>query len=810
MKFRLILFILISIVPFTVKGQLHTDSLSTDVIFYSNANMYVGSNYSDANKPSLYIDGSAKYVDSGTTANKIQITQLGITQLMGDFVDSIYVESPTALNKLFSDDSYDKSTNTGGVILFAGVNKRQRIYREVPASVNKYRGYNYINFPILRVDQNFDMLTDNMEKIGYVVVEPTSSISIEDLQLGSLSPMEQFVGGFTLDARYIPGTSEIQSPFALIKNINRGNLATSDGWCRVDLTLSDMTKEETYIPNYHSSMDPDDKKRRYLTGFTPPFEKMAADYMFFQVLFQPDKKDLTSNRGPILNPDYKLLGGRGYFIAQEVSKHDYEEIEQNPNNYGVRQEDRFAGDYQFSRKLLDYHYTDKGIKRSFSRYRTNSTDIAEYFNVDSVKISLEQGLNFIGNPFTAPLDLYPLIAPASTAPSDNYNDLVDYDAYKAKGFAKYKDPAIIKQVKTQYDAVNIQDNEGYVSVTKGKRAFTKYDMRGKYWRVKEGQIHYAEGGHGHYYYYSIGNYSGSLEGGTNSLSGDTIHFIPPMGMFCVQTVSAFDIYLMPPTEDVLRAGHVVAQKSTRKNTVVDELLLQVVDMDTKEEDRTCIVFRDQEMTDTKYSHIKTVKNFSDSIVSRSSFILPEGAVYTKSLDSIPLLTNPVSKDIKQIALFVTPSPTRVKNIKINPYRMESLQSIKNVWIEDRLNPGVYQELTEDGVEYVIEPSTLDPKVELKNRFVLYFNDLPGGGKVEDKNSFIVYYHGSTLNIKGLIDDDLGSKVDIYDIQGRKVASTTINHLSEPFTYFKPLAHGTYIVKITGKRNHTSKFISLQN
>ena len=285
-------------------------------------------------------------------------------------------------------------------------------------------------------------------------------------------------------------------------------------------------------------------------------------------------------------------------------------------------------------------------------------------------------------------------------------------------------------------------------------------------------------------------------------------------MFCIQTVSAFEMYILPPTESSLRAGKITAPKSiSRSAQIEDELLIQVLDMESNQEDRACLVFRDKGMIDSKYNHIKSLKNFSKKIEDSDNYILAEGSVYTRALDSIngqPLMTNVVPKNIKQMALFVVPSQTRVKNIKITPYRMGSLKSIENIWIEDRLNPGVYQELTPDGVEYVIEPSPSDPKVELKNRFVLYFNDLPNGGQIDDKNSFTVYYHGSTLYIKGLIDDDLGSRVDIYDIQGRKVASTSISHTSEPFTYFKPLAHGTYIVKITGKRNHTSKFISLQN
>lgn len=824
MKSRLILFILISIIPFAVKGQqipsLHTDEPSNDVIFYSNANMYVGSNYTNGNRPTLYIAGSAKYVDSGTQANKVQITQLGITQLMGDFIDSLYVMDNNALNTLFSSASYDANTKTGGVILFAGESKRQRIYRQVNAGQKNYRGYNYINFPILRVNQKIKS-TDNLELNGQVMVEPTSTISIEDLQIGN-----GYKGGFALDARYVPGTAYIQSPFVFISDINTASRETtsaakeakyraSDGWARVDLTLADTTKKETYIPNYHVGMNQEDLSRRYLTGFAPPFKKMAADYMFFQVLMQPNYRNLNSSKGVILDPDFKLLGGKGYFIAQEVSRHDYDEIEGRPQNHGVNRKNRFSGKYQFSRKLFDEYYDNggNGSKPHFSRYRVNSTDIAEYFNVDTVTVALDAGLNFLGNPFTAPLDLKALVQPVDQSPNYVHDG---YDAYRAVGLFKYEDSNIANSVDDYYSTkVNGAIKSGYVSVTRGRKTFTKYDLRGMYWKVKDGQIRYKKeaAGYGNWFYYSIGHYAASEVGSTTSLNQDTAFIIPPMGMFCIQSASAFNIKIIPPQKNVLRAGNVVAPKNiTDKNQIVDELLIQVLDTDTGDEDRACLVFRDQKMSDITNNYIRTLKVFNSEIKDESVFAMPEGSVYTKSLNdglAQPLLTNPVPKDIKQIALFVVPSRTRVKHIKILPYRMQSLQSINKVWIEDRLDPGVYKELTPEGVEYAIEPSTADPKTELANRFVLYFNDLPEGSKVEKENTFIVYYHNSTLYIKGLIDDDMGSKVDIYDIQGRKVASTVIRDV--PTTSFlKPLAYGTYIVKITGKRNNTSKFISLQN
>ena len=104
------------------------------------------------------------------------------------------------------------------------------------------------------------------------------------------------------------------------------------------------------------------------------------------------------------------------------------------------------------------------------------------------------------------------------------------------------------------------------------------------------------------------------------------------------------------------------------------------------------------------------------------------------------------------------------------------------------------------------PSDLNDK---ENRFILRFwgedDEVINGG---DKD-ISVYYNTSVLFISGLNQDDISSDIQIYDLQGRLIARTKENN-APSMEYLKPLSLGTYIVKITGKRNFTAKFVNLQN
>jgi hypothetical protein len=81
--------------------------------------------------------------------------------------------------------------------------------------------------------------------------------------------------------------------------------------------------------------------------------------------------------------------------------------------------------------------------------------------------------------------------------------------------------------------------------------------------------------------------------------------------------------------------------------------------------------------------------------------------------------------------------------------------------------------------------------------------------VKEDAPITCYYNTSVLHVSGLNENDIDSSVQIFDMQGRLMGKTKVNSYPS-MEYVKPLSLGTYIVKIAGNRNFTTKFVNLQN
>lgn len=103
--------------------------------------------------------------------------------------------------------------------------------------------------------------------------------------------------------------------------------------------------------------------------------------------------------------------------------------------------------------------------------------------------------------------------------------------------------------------------------------------------------------------------------------------------------------------------------------------------------------------------------------------------------------------------------------------------------------------------------------ETANRFLLVFDNEDGDDSNLPKANISIYYSNSTLYINGINQLDAGSIVQIFDVQGRTMGTTSISEGDASIgtkEYPKPLGLGTFIVKIIGKRNFNSKFVNTQN
>lgn len=784
-KNGLILASLLVLFPMTVSSQ-----ENLPVRMYSKAKMYVAPKDASATGDAavtMYVEGSAKFGNnSETEAGSAVIVQQGVTKLIGDFVDAFTTKAMKAGGKeadmLFASGSFDGAGKPIGTIWFAGKDNVQRIYRDPSVYANGALMYNYINFPNLRVNQTLTAGLNLIEK-GYVSVDTTAVISVGNLLVGAGNQ-----GGFAVEASYDSlDKMRMRSGYALVKDINDGRPETSEGLNRVNYVMWKDAADNSVTSTNNTTA-------KQLIPFASPFKELAIDYTFYQVVFEPNGVDLSSGKGPILDPRFKMAPGKGYFLAQEVSDFWYNRVD---SAWNTLPENRFQGKYEFSRNLLNYYASTS--KPNYSQFEgvTGANAVAEYFNTGDVTINLTRGFNFVGNPYMAPISLKSLINKDNPA-QDSFN--ADF-AYYGDANSATQTPVIASRSSAIVD---------------GRRDV----LHARYYVPHTGYVYHKAAAsiwEQNMYYYGVKYYAAQAQGGTTGLgySEDT-YSVAPMGVFGLSAGADMTITLKRPTEDVFVDNSILfSPKSMNSLSKPNELLIQAVDNNTGFEDRLCLVFTDKGIAEEP-ARMNVRKTVSDDFENKDGFELPAGLIYTKSInDKKPMLTNFVSEDVEQMAMYIVP-PTAgsARNVTLKPYRMETLDKISQVWVEDRLD-GTIQELTEEGLDYSIPVASIDAKSDLDYRFILHFKD-PKASVIDpvnpdDNNGLLVYYNASTLYIKNLIEKDTNSIVEIYDMQGRLISKFKISNedvLNTEKLYSRSLAHGAYIVKISGKRNYTAKFLSI--
>jgi len=542
---------------------------------------------------------------------------------------------------------------------------------------------------------------------------------------------------------------------------------------------------------------------------------------------KPSQFNLTSYEGALVDPFYKFDAGRGYFMSMDVTNYSSKEIDdywQTPGGLtpGIKQGARARGTLELNRRLMRQYFNNGGAKdyigqgadymKDFSRFAADSKVDAvtgtrsgsgnmpeknyfkkdydkilhmpnETFNVKGVTLKLEKGLNFLGNPFMAPISLNPLLG------------------YKPDG-------TVLGDINTALD-VSMYFGSG---VTASHRNIGANTLRSKYWIINNGLIEFKD----NWFYMSV-TYDYVSTGGatipsletTGGIANPTTFLIAPMQMFLLQTNEAFDITLEP---SLRKLGHTTRFLKSGNDTELlsDFFVAEVKNSVDNLSDRTAIVLRESaSLANDEYD---TNKNLSKSIElpgEKGDKSYPEETssyIYTKASDGTKMLGNAVPLNVKELALFVTPPATQ-RSMTLNFYNLDNMTSVSNVWLIDRYENNKTVKLT-PGYSYDFTSGPSDLKSVDENRFILRFYD-SGEDIVKEETPITCYYNTSVLHISGLNENDIDSSVQIYDMQGRLMGKTRVNNYPS-MEYVKPLSLGTYIVKISGNRNFTTKFVNLQN
>lgn len=464
---------------------------------------------------------------------------------------------------------------------------------------------------------------------------------------------------------------------------------------------------------------------------------------------------------------------------------------------------------------------DRRAKQDKDRSRYEKM-LDETFNTakTEVVVKLRPGLNFLGNPFMVPISLNPLLG---------------YGVDGTKVIADMETAQPVPQITpTGKPTIN-------VSGVKKLGA----DLRAKYWLINEALIKYDDKEDLFLFkakYDYISRESGSTLAVGNNVAGNTgtgsdggglnmngieplKYLIAPMQMFCLQVGdNPIDIKL---DMNVLSAfGKTNFLKSAEATTTDKEILKDwfVVEVRNEKElsaDRMSVVFNDAAKpyyTNDPYDTSKGISEKLEEFVpenpnypgehlkTRTKYEGTAGIVFTKSTDGEKLLGNAVPANTKELGLFFLP-PSSTQELKLKFYGLDNLESVQGVWLIDRhLNNKKVRIYPGDEYSFVSDVSTSKTYSVDNNRFILRFYDTDEDIISKDDEEIFCYYQGSSIYIDHLNQDDVNSDVQVYDLQGRLIMKTKIDKAPKT-EYLKSLSLGTYIVKITGKRNHTSKIVN---
>lgn len=539
MKFRIILAILF-VLPILMKGQ-------SDVIFYSEAPMYVKykegeaeANKGKSSSTTLYIEGSAKFSTGAS------IEQKGRTEITKDFINAKdpskeLVGQPGAhlfVNKTNATTGTVASEKEGVVAFIGkalnGVSSRQRIYGVLPTSavgktIDDQKMNNWIDFPTISVEKGLPAISEDWRDVGYLMVDVTGAVSVDYINA-------EYGERFAVDAGYdAVGTNSrvINSGYAKIKKVTPSTDKAT--YSQVNLNLykyngptdddrAFVMKGETPVadPSTYNGTLRDKDGWNYLTGFTSPFVKLGADYMFFHALAEPNAKSITSNKGPVVNPFHRMNAGQGYFMSMEVSHNDHALINErwdfgNGGTNSIVADNRARGGYVFNRMVFhDYLSKPDGVMDNFSRFYYNrAKHVADYgatrpidglgvqkwieyddihkqdmdrsrfeemldetFNTADKEfvITLKEGLNFLGNPFMVPISLNPLLGYSVDGKTNRFPDSKGMD-----------DPVPVGDLTPSSVTSPV-----YVSSLNPVGGDEEADLRARYWLINEASIKYEE------------------------------------------------------------------------------------------------------------------------------------------------------------------------------------------------------------------------------------------------------------------------------------------------------------------------------
>jgi hypothetical protein len=175
-------------------------------------------------------------------------------------------------------------------------------------------------------------------------------------------------------------------------------------------------------------------------------------------------------------------------------------------------------------------------------------------------------------------------------------------------------------------------------------------------------------------------------------------------------------------------------------------------------------------------------------------------IYTLSADKIALATNKIPSETQP-----TEMAFKVKTVKTD-FKLEvSTLGIVNgqgLWLRDKQTNTIRQMHQGDTYNFTADPG------DEHNRFTVYFLNPEATTQIDNQAipSILAININGTLHINHLNQIDKQSQISVFDLQGRCLIRDAVQKTPAQQLNINQLLPGVYILKIEGKRNHTSRFI----
>lgn len=419
----------------------------------------------------LYVGGSIQ------TEGSSEIIQKGNMIVTGDFINNV------TSGHVFTDTQAD---NTGS---FEFRGNADQIIRGTAS-----KDANYINFPA-------KLIINNQATDGAVTLKADKSATAQNIEVRK--------GRLILDSEPVASKRETNNAHLLVE----GTVTTG---IQVNLAMGN---------NYQN---------KYVAGFASPFETLYADYFFFNFLSRPSNAGLFGDSEQLItNPRTKLEPGVGYLAGLSIipDGDSYYTTERDPRWNDADPTKRAKDMFRFSRIVAEptffFKYLDNTVAPGYIT--------EEKLNTGNVTVNLKKGFNYLGNPYTAPLDLEDIV---------NQTTAGDWGASNASlknGF---------------YVLTN-----GSGSASNNKQEFT----------------------------FTVSYLKRQAVGGTTTHSPYNPDVVAPMQMFIVWAENNMNLTI---PKNKRKHETVSYLRSAAANEPIDELLIETTDMETEGFDRLCVVFRE--------------------------------------------------------------------------------------------------------------------------------------------------------------------------------------------------------------------------